>query len=67
MVFSKNIRIDANSIVEVFGEHSLSIESLEGNITVESLIDLSCEEAVLGGKCVGGYMPIDKLMIGRQL
>ncbi|XP_022794237.1 uncharacterized protein LOC111332998 [Stylophora pistillata] len=60
IVFSKNIWIEASSIVEVFGEHSLSIESLEGNITVESLIDLSCEEAVLGGKCVGGYMPTDK-------
>ena len=60
IVFSKNIRIEACSTVKVFGEHSLSIESLEGDIVIGSLIDLSCTVTVLGGKCVGGYMPIDK-------
>lgn len=60
IVFSKNIRIEACSTVKVFGEHSLSIESLEGDIVIGSFIDLSCTVTVLGGKCVGGYMPIDK-------
>ena len=46
--------------MNISGENALSIESLEGNIVVNTTINLSCAVTVLGGKCVGGYMAIDK-------
>lgn len=60
LVFTKDVILNSNSNVNVSGENALSIESLEGNIVVKTMIDLSCALTELGGKCVGGYMPIDK-------
>ena len=59
-MFTKDVILNSNSNVNVSGENALSIESLEGNIVVKTMIDLSCALTELGGKCVGGYMPIDK-------
>ena len=60
LVFAKDIILNSNSSVNISGENALSVESLEGNIVVKTMIDLSCTATELGGKCVGGYMPIDK-------
>ena len=60
LVFAKDIILNSNSSVNISGENALSVESLEGNIVVKTIIDLSCAATELGGKCVGGYMPIDK-------
>lgn len=60
LVFAKDIILNSNSNVNISGENGLSIESLAGNIVVKTMIDLSCTVTELGGKCVGGYMPIDK-------
>ena len=60
LVFLKDIILNSNSNVNISGENALSIESLEGSIVVKTLINLSCAVTVLGGKCVGGYMPIKK-------
>ena len=60
LVFVKDIILNSNSNVNISGENALSVESLEGNIVVKTMIDLSCAGTELGGKCVGGYMPINK-------
>jgi len=60
LVFVKDIILNSKSSVNITGENALSVESLEGNIVVKTMIDLSCTAIELGGKCVGGYMPIDK-------
>ena len=60
LVFVKDIILNSNSSVNITGENALSVESLEGNIVVKTMIDLSCAAIELGEKCVGGYMPIDK-------
>ena len=59
-MFTKDVILNSNSNVSISGENALSIESLEGNIVVKTMIDLSCAVTELGRKCVGGYMPIDK-------
>lgn len=60
LVFINDIILNSNSIVNISGENALSIEALEGNIVVNTTINLSCAVTVLGGKCVGGYMAINK-------
>ncbi|KAL9976357.1 hypothetical protein ACROYT_G013651 [Oculina patagonica] len=60
LVFEKDIIFNSNSNVNIFGENALSIKSLEGNIVVKTMMNLSCAVTVLGGKCIGGYMPINK-------
>lgn len=60
LVFVNDIIFNSNSNVNISGENALSIESLEGNIVVKTMINLSCAVTMLGGKCIGGYMPIDK-------
>jgi len=59
-VFVKDIILNSNSTVNISGENALSVESLEGNIVLKTMIDLSCAATELDGKCVGGYMPIGK-------
>ncbi|XP_020610919.1 uncharacterized protein LOC110049468 isoform X2 [Orbicella faveolata] len=60
LVFVKDIILNSNSTVNISGENALSVESLEGNIVLKTMIDLSCAATELDGKCVGGYMPIGK-------
>ena len=60
LVVEKDVTFTSNSNVSIYGENALSIASAAGNIIIKTNIVLSCDVTVLGGNCVGGYMPGDK-------
>ena len=53
--FSGNIEFRNGSKVQVFGKYGLSITSQNGDILIETDIDMTCTEMVLDETCLGGF------------
>lgn len=45
----------SGSTVKVDGDYALSITSLNGNINIQTDINMTCGEMVLNKTCLGGY------------
>ena len=54
-MFSGNIEFRNGSTVQVFGKYGLSITSQNGHILIETDINMTCTEMVLGETCLGGF------------
>ena len=53
--FSGNIEFRNGSTVQVFGKYGLSITSQNGDILIETDINMTCTEKVLDETCLGGF------------
>ena len=55
IAFSGNIEFRSGSTVKVFGKHALSITSQNGNITIQTDVNMTCGEDLLDTTCLGGF------------
>lgn len=55
ITFSGNIEFGSGSTVRVSGKYALSITSLNGNISIQTDINMTCEEMVFNATCLGGF------------
>ena len=55
ITFSGDIKFRSGSIVKVFGKYALSLTSQNGNIWIETDINMTCGEEVLDTTCLGGF------------
>ena len=55
ITFSGDIKFRSGSIVKVFGKYALSLTSQNGNIWIETDINMTCGEEVLNTTCLGGF------------
>ena len=53
--FSGDIEFRSGSTVKVFGKYALSITSQNGNIIIQTDINMTCEEEVFDTTCLGGF------------
>ena len=53
--FTGNIAFKSGSTVKVVGEYALSLRSLNGNIDIQTDINMTCSEMVLNATCLGGF------------
>ncbi|KAL9976396.1 hypothetical protein ACROYT_G013694 [Oculina patagonica] len=66
ITFSGNIEFRSGSIVEVFGKYALSITSLNGNISIQTDVNMTCGKTVLNTTCLGGFTQSSSpVMVGR--
>ena len=55
ITFSGDIKFRSGSTVKVFGKYALSLTSQNGNILIETDINMTCGEEVLNTTCLGGF------------
>ena len=55
ITFSGDIEFKSGSTVKVFGKYALSLTSQNGNILIETDINMTCGEDVLNTTCLGGF------------
>ena len=55
ITFSSDIKFRSGSTVKVFGKYALSLTSQNGNIWIETDINMTCGEEVLDTTCLGGF------------
>ena len=55
ITFSGDIEFRSGSTVKVFGKYALSLTSQNGNILIETDINMTCGEEVLNTTCLGGF------------
>ena len=55
ITFSGDIEFRSGSTIKVFGKYALSLTSQNGNILIETDINMTCGEEVLNTTCLGGF------------
>ena len=55
ITFSGDIKFKSGSTIKVFGKYALSLTSQNGNILIETDINMTCGEEVLNTTCLGGF------------
>ena len=55
VAFSGNIELKKRSIIIVTGKYALSIKSENGNISIQTDINMTCNEENLHSTCLGGF------------
>ena len=55
ITFSGDIEFKSGSTVKVCGKYALSLTSQNGNILIETDINMTCGEEVLNTTCLGGF------------
>ena len=55
ITFSGDIEFKSGSTVKVFGKYALSLTSQNGNILIQTDINMTCGEEVLNTTCLGGF------------
>ncbi|KAL9976391.1 hypothetical protein ACROYT_G013689 [Oculina patagonica] len=65
VTFSGNIEFRSGSVVEVYGKYALSITSLNGNISIQTDVNMTCGKAMFDTTCLGGFtQPSSPVMAG---
>ena len=60
VAFSGNIELKKRSIIIVTGKYALSIKSENGNISIQTDINMTCNEESLHSTCLGGFTQSQK-------
>ncbi|KAK2548050.1 Adhesion G protein-coupled receptor L1 [Acropora cervicornis] len=55
VIFSGNIELKKGSTIYVTGKYALSITSRNGNITIQTDINMTCNREIFNTTCLGGY------------
>ena len=55
VTFSGNIELRKGSRIDVTGKYALSIRSQNGNITIQTDINMTCKKEILDATCLGGF------------